>query len=567
LASCDDFLGDLFNFGGDDDNNNITRIEIVVPAPAIGVAPVTTGEGITITPTPTASATFTSLTWLRVVDGTPQAFTGNFQVNGIYQARVTLQVTDGFNFIATGANTTVRTINNGATTLVSNIDGTVIITRNFPSLQPGTQNIANITIALPVPETGVLPSTATTTGVSGNASPNNDAIEITDIAWYRGSGAPATANLHTTGFEREGIYRVVVTLEVESGFTFVNTGNNNTARTINGETISATNTTVSGNTVTLTRTFVAGDPITSIFVNGITLPVGGVSPVTATTGLTITTAPTAGAASFPANSLVEWLTTDGVAHTTAFQTGTTYQARVTVQANNGFVIRAANNPTVQINGEPATVYSNSNGRIVIRRNIAAADATITYTVTANGLVGETASDRLNFVFSADPGNLLANEILITELKGGSATRGTLTGTGVNRTLGLNNATGGSINVAITRSGIETGQKPVTLFRDTRIPFDLEQYGGEENNKDSTHIKIIFEHSIDRLGLLFSHITVDDDIGQATRGNILQEQPPNNGRVFHIDLTKVDEQGYVNVSIDGAGIATAAKAVKVYKKDD
>ena len=83
---------------------------------------------------------------------------------------------------------------------------------------------------------------------------------------------------------------------------------------------------------------------------------------------------------------------------------------------------------------------------------------ITWTVSASGSPTTTA---LNFTFSANPGSLIASDIVIAAGTGW-ATRGTLSGSGTTRTLTVSNVSAGTISVSVNWSGIAPGPQTATL---------------------------------------------------------------------------------------------------------
>jgi hypothetical protein len=90
---------------------------------------------------------------------------------------------------------------------------------------------------------------------------------------------------------------------------------------------------------------------------------------------------------------------------------------------------------------------------------------ITYTVAADGNV-DTTTSALTFTFSETVSDLTADDITVTDV-----TKGTLTGGETSWTLTLTAIeTAGNITVSITKGGIETGEKQVTVYK--QMPPDL-----------------------------------------------------------------------------------------------
>jgi titin len=85
---------------------------------------------------------------------------------------------------------------------------------------------------------------------------------------------------------------------------------------------------------------------------------------------------------------------------------------------------------------------------------------ITYSVSATGSPATTA---LSFSFSSSVSGLTASNITITNGTG-SATKGSLTGSGTSWSLGITTSTAGTISVSINKSGISSSPKTVTLVK-------------------------------------------------------------------------------------------------------
>ena len=107
---------------------------------------------------------------------------------------------------------------------------------------------------------------------------------------------------------------------------------------------------------------------------------------------------------------------------------------------------------------------------------------ITYTATANSTTNTTAID---FNFGEAVSGLKESDITIT--KGtGTVTKGALTGSGTSWSLGITVATAGTVTVKITKSGIDSGTKTVTVSKGSdggSSPFN----GTWINESDSSDI--------------------------------------------------------------------------------
>ena len=85
---------------------------------------------------------------------------------------------------------------------------------------------------------------------------------------------------------------------------------------------------------------------------------------------------------------------------------------------------------------------------------------ITYTASPNNTTGTTA---INFTFSTEVTNLTAEDITITD-GGGSATKGTLSGSGKNWSLRIIVNATGRIDVSIAKSGIESSIRIIMVYK-------------------------------------------------------------------------------------------------------
>jgi hypothetical protein len=87
---------------------------------------------------------------------------------------------------------------------------------------------------------------------------------------------------------------------------------------------------------------------------------------------------------------------------------------------------------------------------------------ITYTALANGNASVT-STQINFEFSAAVTELDAGDITIGGTPG-AANKVSLTGNGTDWSLAITTTTAGAATVSISKSGIEGGTKPITLYK-------------------------------------------------------------------------------------------------------
>jgi hypothetical protein len=98
-------------------------------------------------------------------------------------------------------------------------------------------------------------------------------------------------------------------------------------------------------------------------------------------------------------------------------------------------------------------------------------ADIAYTATANGAANTTASTAITFTFSEAVTGLTAGNIAVGKAGDtGSVTKGALTGSEKTWTLALSSVTtAGNVTVSITRTGIESGEKLVEVYKEAPPP--------------------------------------------------------------------------------------------------
>jgi hypothetical protein len=87
----------------------------------------------------------------------------------------------------------------------------------------------------------------------------------------------------------------------------------------------------------------------------------------------------------------------------------------------------------------------------------------TYTASANGTSNTADSTAITFAFSGTVTGLAASDITVTNGTG-SVTKGTLSGSGTSWSLGITVNTAGTVTVAINKTGIESGEKTVTVHK-------------------------------------------------------------------------------------------------------
>jgi hypothetical protein len=128
--------------------------------------------------------------------------------------------------------------------------------------------------------------------------------------------------------------------------------------------------------------------------------------------------------------------------------GTTWYLEITVQ-QAGTVKVTITREGIKAMETPVTVYK------------AGETTPIGYEVAVNGADNTTTSDKITFTFGAALTDLTAEQITLTK-DTGTAAKGDLTGSGTTWRLGITVQQAGTVKVTITRDGIETGEKTVTV---------------------------------------------------------------------------------------------------------
>jgi hypothetical protein len=205
----------------------------------------------------------------------------------------------------------------------------------------------------------------------------------------------------------------------------------------------------------------------------------------------------------------------------------------------------------------------SDGKTVAVYKQAVTPDAITYTAAANGTADTTASTAITFTFGADITGLAAGDITVGKSGDtGSATKGALTGSGQTWTLAITVATAGNVTVSISKTGIESAEKPVAVYKQGEtgdIAYNVSA-NGTANTTTSTAITFTFGAAV--TGLTADNIAVGKpgDTGSVTKGALT-----GSGQTWTLALTSVATAGDVTVSITKTGIESAAQTVRVYKE--
>jgi hypothetical protein len=214
-------------------------------------------------------------------------------------------------------------------------------------------------------------------------------------------------------------------------------------------------------------------------------------------------------------------------------------------------VNAAGTLTVSINkdgietgGKTVTVYRQ------------APSGDITWTVTADGGINATTT-ALTFTFSGPVAGLNAEHITLVNGTG-SVTKGALSGGGNTWTLALTVNTAGNITAAIAKTGIEAGQKQVTVYRQGQTTPDITYTVTADGGANAATTALTFTFSGTVTDLDAADITLASGAGSVTRGAL-----SGDGTSRTLTVT-VNTAGNITVSISKAGIEAGGKTVTVYQ---
>ncbi|WP_461257839.1 hypothetical protein [Treponema sp. R80B11-R83G3] len=177
--------------------------------------------------------------------------------------------------------------------------------------------------------------------------------------------------------------------------------------------------------------------------------------------------------------------------------------------------------------------------------------TTTYTATANNATNTTV---INLTFSAAVSGLTASDITVTNVTG-SVAKGALTGSGTSWSLGVTVNTAGTVTVIISKNGIESGTKTVTVAKGSG-GGDTTYTATADNATNTTAINLTFSAAVS--GLTASDITVTNVTGSVAKGALT-----GSGTNWSLGVT-VNTAGTVTVIILKNGIDSDIKIVTVAK---
>ncbi|AEF86282.1 putative lipoprotein [Treponema primitia ZAS-2] len=290
------------------------------------------------------------------------------------------------------------------------------------------------------------------------------------------------------------------------------------------------------------------DPYTSTDISYTAVQVGGTAGTTDSTGIILIFS--AAVTDLTAGDITIVSGTGAATKGTLTGNGTTWAIALSAVTTEGNVTVFIAKLGIEATAKPVAVYK------------ADEVADITYTaVQTGGVSGTTDSTGITLTFDAAVTDLTADDITITNGTG-AATKGALTGNDTTWTIALSAVpTPGTVNVSITKPGIEITAKPVAVYKAGEvadITYTAVQAGGAPGTTTSTGITLTFVEAL--TSLTAGDITIANGTGAATKGTLT-----GGGTTWTIPLTAVAE-GNVTVFINKAGIETAAKTVAVYKAD-
>jgi len=330
----------------------------------------------------------------------------------VYEATVTL--TPKARFTLTGVSANFFTVA-GATTTNDADSGEV--TAEFPATEPAVIDIAAIP-GVTAPVTGETPVTT-----------------ITETDQYTGTVSWSPAD---SPFSGEVIYTATITLTAKTGFTL-------TGVSANFFTVAGATTTNDADSGEVTAEFPATEPavIDIAAIPGVTAPVTGETPVTTITETDQYT------------GTVAWLPNDA-----AFLGEVVYEATVTLTAKTGFTLTGVSENFFTVAGATATNDADSGVVTATFPETTAVPVEFTSAVQTGGTSETADSTGLTLTFDVDPTTLAESDITVT-----GATKGTLSGTGMTRSLAISDITvgnGETVSVTITNpSGFTISGSPQT----------------------------------------------------------------------------------------------------------
>jgi uncharacterized repeat protein (TIGR02543 family) len=182
---------------------------------------------------------------------------------------------------------------------------------------------------------------------------------------------------------------------------------------------------------------------------------------------------------------------------------------------------------------------------------------VAWSALANGVDGTEDSTAIVFTFATAIAGLTADDIAIAESTG-SVTKGELTGSGSEWSLGVAVLSAGDVTVSITKAGVASTARNVAVYKagqSTALTWTA-QADGVSGANDSTIIVFTFSGAV--TGLSADDISIVDKTGNVEKGAI-----SGSGNEWGLGIA-VLSAGDVTVSINKDGIEAAERDVAVYK---
>jgi hypothetical protein len=185
---------------------------------------------------------------------------------------------------------------------------------------------------------------------------------------------------------------------------------------------------------------------------------------------------------------------------------------------------------------------------------------IAYTAAANGVNGEEDSTLISFTFDQELADLRAGQLILAHGEGdtgGRVVKGDLSGSGKEWSLKIAVERAGSITVAINKTGVEAGEKPVALYKaqeQTIISYTATADGG--SRRASSTINFTF-------GSAIKDLTAEDIALVGDTGSVVAGALSGSGQNWSLGIV-VETPGNIRVGIAKGGIEAGEKTVAVYK---
>jgi hypothetical protein len=238
-------------------------------------------------------------------------------------------------------------------------------------------------------------------------------------------------------------------------------------------------------------------------------------------------------------------------------TGTATKAALTGSGANwslGLTVETAGDLTVAI-----TKAGVENGAKTVTVHKQGEATPVSYTITADGASGVTSSIKIDFAFAGAVIELTAEQITLTNGTG-AVTKGALTGSDTSWSLEITVETAGDLTVAITKPGVESGAKTLTVHKQGEATPDPVTYtvtaDGTSGVTTSTKIDFTFAGAVAELTA--EQITLTNGTGIVTRGDLT-----GNGANWSLEIT-VDSAGDITVAINKPDIENTEKEITVHK---